>query len=312
MKKYLFPLVLTSLIALAGCGEKKAAVTGQAAVKVGADTVSVELLNHELKKLGELSEMQTQQATKEVLNALVDQVLLKEAAVGAKLEDKQEVQLKLDAARNRILAEAYIEHLTASLAKPSEEEIKTYFDAHPELFADRQIFNLQELNIEVNESNIQTVQAQLSKSHNLNEFAAWLKSQGIPVRGRQLAKPAEQLPPALVEKLRAAKVGESITSVGIDSLNLIILAGISKQPVSLEQAKPAIERYLTNTKKKEMVESELKSRREQGKIEYLPPYQMTANDTGAASNDEAVKNNEAAVKSGEADGKAEAPKEKSN
>jgi EpsD family peptidyl-prolyl cis-trans isomerase len=277
MKKYLFPLLLITLLATAGCGEKKTEDTSQAAaVKVGEDAISVEMLNHELKKLGQLSESQVQQATKQVLNALVDQTLLKQAAEGVKVEEKPQVQQRLEAARRQILAEAYIEHLTASVAKPSEAEITSYFAAHPELFAERQIYNLQELNIEVNEGNIQSVQAQLAKTQNLNEFAAWLKTQGIPLRARQLAKPAEQLPTPLLEKLSKAKLGQSITTAGIDNLNIIILAATTKQPVTLEQAKPVIERYLNNLKKKEIVESELKSRRTQSKIEYLSPYEAAA------------------------------------
>jgi EpsD family peptidyl-prolyl cis-trans isomerase len=283
MKRTLFPLLLIALLALGGCGDKGAS-SGQAAVKIGKDTVSVEQLNHELKKLGKLSESQTQQATREVLNALVDQTLLKQAAVEAKIDDKPEVKQLLEAARSRILAEAYIEQMTASVAKPSEADIAAYFNAHPELFAERQIYNLQELNIEVNEGNIQTVQAQLAKSQNLNEFAAWLKSRGIPVRGRQMAKPAEQLPTPLLEKLSKTPVGGSITSAGIDSLNLIVLAGVVKQPVTQEQAKPVIERYLNNAKKKEIIQAELKTRREKAKVEYQSPYEAAAKKPDAGNN----------------------------
>ena len=71
-------------------------------------------------------------------------------------------------------------------------------------------------------------------------------------------------------------MGGSITSAGIDSLNLIVLAGVVKQPVSQEQAKPVIERYLSNSKKKEIVQAELKARREKAKVEFLPPYESAA------------------------------------
>lgn len=277
MKKSLIPLVLAGLFVLAGCGDKQAESTGTVAVKVGTENIPVSAVEHELAKLGELSEMQKKQATQEVLNGLVDQTLLKQAAISEKIDVDPEVKMKLDAAKRQILAQAYIERMTASEAKPSDADIQAYFDAHPELFADRHIYQLQELHIEVNESNIRSVQDQLGKTRNLTDFVAWLKGQNIPMRGRQLAKPAEQLPTPLLEKLRKAKLGESVTSAGVDSLNIIILAGMEKQPVTLDQAKPVIERYLGNSKKKELLENELKTRRESAKIEYLPPYDAEMN-----------------------------------
>lgn len=289
MNKYLFPVLLSALLALAGCGEKKTAETVQAAVKVGGDAVTVAALDREMKKLGELSETQTQQAKEKVLNALVDQTLLMQAAVSAKLDAQPEVKQRLESARRQVLAETYIEHLASTAAKPSDADINAYYNQHPELFAERQIYKLQELNIQVSEANVQTIQAQLTKSKNLNDFVAWLKGQNIPVQGRLLAKPAEQLPTPLLEKLSKAKAGEGITSIGIDKLNLIILVGVEKQSVTLEQAKPAIERYLENSKKKELVQQELKTRRETANIEYLPPYaSMAKQEAGQAEGAEKV------------------------
>jgi EpsD family peptidyl-prolyl cis-trans isomerase len=272
MKSLLFPVFLCAVLGLAGCADKSGGDAGATAVKVGDDRVSVEALNLELQKLGALSEAQTQKATQEVLSALVDQTLLMQAASQAKLADEPKVKQQLESARRQILAEAYIDKLTKDTGKPSDAEISAYFNQHPELFADRHIYNLQELVIGVNAGNIQSVQAQLASTRNLADFVGWLKSQGIPVRGRQLAKPAEQLPTPLLEKLRKAKDGESITSAGEDNLTLIVLAGRQKAPVTLEQAKSVIERYLANSKKKEILAAEVKSLREKGAVEYVAPY----------------------------------------
>jgi len=277
MNKQIIPLVLIALLGMAGCGDKQKEPAGQVAVKVGTENITVSALKHELAKLGELSQKQEQQATQEVLNGLVDQTLLKQAAVSDKLDSDADIQMKLEAAKRQILAQAYIEHLTAKEGKPTDAEIQAYFNGHPELFAERHVYQLQELHIEVNESNIQSVQDQLGKTRNLTDFVAWLKGQNIPVRGRQMAKPAEQLPTPLLEKLRKAKLGDSVTSAGVDSLNIIILAGMEKQPVTLDQAKPVIERYLGNSKKKELLDKELQTRRETAKIEYMPPYDAAMN-----------------------------------
>ena len=56
------------------------------------------------------------------------------------------------------------------------------------------------------------------------------------------------------------------------SLNVLVLAGSQSQPLSQEQAKPMIERYLDNAKKREVAEAELKKLRDAAKVEYLGDY----------------------------------------
>jgi len=56
------------------------------------------------------------------------------------------------------------------------------------------------------------------------------------------------------------------------SLNIIVVAGSQTQSQSQEQARPVIERFLANSKKREAAEVELKKLKEKAKIEYLGDY----------------------------------------
>ena len=55
-------------------------------------------------------------------------------------------------------------------------------------------------------------------------------------------------------------------------LNILVVAGSQTQPLTQEQAKPMIERYLGNAKKREAAEAELKKLKEKAKVEYLGEY----------------------------------------
>ncbi|MFN3595299.1 MAG: EpsD family peptidyl-prolyl cis-trans isomerase, partial [Thiobacillaceae bacterium] len=165
---------------------------------------------------------------------------------------------------------------TAAAAKPTEAEIKEYFDKHPELFSERRIYRLQELSVQVTPENAAQVQEKLASVRNLNEFVEWLRANNIPARGAQSVKAAEQLPLELLPRLHALKDGQAITLSGNNVLNILYLAGSQTQPVTLQQAAPVIERYLLNAKKRELAEQALKRLRDATKVEYLGEYSGAA------------------------------------
>ena len=53
--------------------------------------------------------------------------------------------LALENARREILARAYVEQITAGEPKPTIEEAKKYYAENPSLFAERRIYNIQEI-----------------------------------------------------------------------------------------------------------------------------------------------------------------------
>lgn len=273
-------LALSMTLALHGCGDKKEddeKKATQVAAKVGSDEITVHQLNFELAKLGgNLTPEQSKQAANQVLRGLVDQQLLMQKAIADKLDRDPKVVQTLEAARRQVLAQAYVEKLTANAAKPSEAEIKAYFDKHPELFSERRIYRLQELSVQVTAENASQVSEKLANVRNLNEFVEWLKANNIPARGAQSVKAAEQLPLEVLPRLHALKDGQAITLSGNNTLNIIYLAGSQTQPVTLQQATPMIERYLLNAKKREIAEEELKRLRDATKVEYLGEYTEAA------------------------------------
>jgi len=274
-------LALSLTLALNGCGDKKEGEekkATQVAAKVGSDEITVHQLNFELAKLGgNLTPDQAKQAANQVLRGLVDQQLLMQKAIADKLDRDPKVVQALEAARRQVLAQAYVEKLTAGAAKPSEAEIKAYYDKHPELFSERRIYRLLELSVQVTPESAAQVSEKLAGVRNLNEFVEWLKANNIPARGAQSVKAAEQLPLEMLPRLHALKDGQALTLSGNNTLNIVYLAGSQTQPVNLQQATPMIERYLLNAKKRELAEAELKRLRDATKVEYLGEYSEAGN-----------------------------------
>jgi EpsD family peptidyl-prolyl cis-trans isomerase len=268
-------LVMALALTLPGCNEKKEGkdqAVVEVAAKVNSDQITVNQLDHELSKLGNLSPEQAKLAANRVLTSMVDQQLLVQKAVADKIDSDPQVVQTLEAARRQILAQALIQKMTANQAKPSDAELADYYAKNPALFAERRIYRLQEINVQVTPANVETVKAQLQQTKNLGDFVNWLKAQNIPARAGQSTKTAEQLPLELLPRLHQLKDGQAMTFAVPGALNILVVAGSQSQPLTQEQAKPMIERYLGNAKKRELAEAELKKLKEKAKIEYLGKY----------------------------------------
>jgi hypothetical protein len=55
-------------------------------------------------------------------------------------------------------------------------------------------------------------------------------------------------------------------------VQVVVLAGSRSQPVSEEQARPAIEQFLLNERKRKLIEDDIKAMRAGAKIEYVGKF----------------------------------------
>ena len=277
-----FAAVAISLAMLAGCGAKKDAVTSQTAARVDKDEITVHQINFVLQQQRGLRPDQADAATKLVLERLIDQQLLLRKGAGLKLDRDPRVMQQIETAKAEILARAVIERVGDAAAKPSPEDIKKYFDAKPMLFGDRRVYNLQEINVEATPEQVPALREKLAAAKNINEFIEYLKAGNIRFAGDQAVRAAEQLPLDRLEAIYKLKDGQSIMNQGPKGAQVLVLAGSRSQPVTEEQARPAIEQFLLNERKHKLIEDELKSLRAGAKIAYLGKFAEAASAAGSA------------------------------
>jgi EpsD family peptidyl-prolyl cis-trans isomerase len=268
------PVIAFSLL-MQGC-EKKTSETGDkgtpVAAKVNGDEISVSQINTAVQRLGKIPEDKVKEISNQALNALVDQQLLVQKAVADKLDQNPNVMQAIDAARRQILAQSYVQSKTQNMAKPTDTEISEFYNKHPELFSDRRIYRLQEINIQNATDKADQIRSQLTASKNLDNFAQWLKAQNLKFNGAQAERSAEQLPSGLATQLMNLKPGQAILANNNGTLVVMVVAAVASQPVSADKAKPAIERLLMAQKQKEVAENEIKSLRAAAKIEYMGDF----------------------------------------
>lgn len=275
-KKLVLPLMIAAL--MAGCGDKKEEAATeekaptQVAAKVNGTELTVHQVNYALQRIPNLDKDQSKAASLQVVRSLVDQELLVQKALTDKLDRDPNVVQAMDAARRQILAEAYMGRKLGTPAETTDAEVSEYFDKHPELFDKRKVYRLQEISIKAPQDKHEAIRAQLSASKTLNDFAAWLKAENYPVKAAQGVKPAEQLPLQLLTQLAKMPDGQAIVVNSPDGLMVIVLADSQAQPVTLEQAKPAIKQLLQTQARQKAAKAELDALKAAAKIEYVGEF----------------------------------------
>lgn len=273
--------------ALAGCGERKDKPSSPTAARVNKDEISLQQVNQLVQQQRGLRPEQTEPAARQALERLIDQQLVLQKAEEIKLDRDPRVAQLVEAARRDVLARAYVDRLGEGAAKPTPEEVQKYFDDKPALFAQRRIYNLQELAIEARPEQVAALRERLAAARNINEFVEYLKASEFRFAASQAVRAAEQLPLASLDAVARMQDGQASISATPSGAQVVVLAGSRSQPVTLEQARPAIEQFLLNERRRKLAEDELKALRAAAKIEYLdkfaPPAGAAAAPASAAS-----------------------------
>jgi EpsD family peptidyl-prolyl cis-trans isomerase len=272
-----------SLVLLAACGEKSKDKASQTAAKVNKEEITVHQINFVLQQQRGLQPDQAEAVSKQILERLIDQELAVQKAEDLKLDRDPRVVQQMEAARREIIARAYVEKTGEAVAKPTDAEIKAYYDAKPGLFAQRRIYSLQEVIIEATPEQVATLREQLGVSKSINEFVEFLKANGYRFTGNQAVRPAEQLPLNLLDTFANLNDGQAVLLPSATGAQVVVVAGTRSEPVDEARAKPAIEQFLSNEAKRKLIESDIKALRAEAKIEYVGKFAPAPADAASAT-----------------------------
>lgn len=276
-------LACATLVLLAACGGGKGEQASQTAAKVNREEITVHQINFMLQRQPGLKPEQTEAASRQVLERLIDEELALQKAEDMKLDRDPRVVQQIEAAKREIIARAYVERLAEGAAKPTPEEISKYYEDKPALFKERRIYSLQELAIDARPEQLPELRAKLAAVKSPAEFVEYLKGNDYRFQGSQAVRAAEQLPLVSLDVIARMKDGDSAFSPAPGGVKVLYLLGSRSQPVDEARARPAIEQFLLNQRKGERVQSELKALRAAAKIEYVGSFAQGASGAAAAA-----------------------------
>lgn len=284
-KKIILQIFSASLaLALTACGNKDTEKpASQIAAKVNSGEISVHQINYILSRAAPNAGTPetAPKIRRQILDKLIDQELAVEQAVAKKLDRSPDILMAIENARREILARAYIEQATAETAKPTAEEVKQYYVDNPQLFAERRIYNIQEIVVPVTAGLDGELREMLNAGKSMESIANWLKDKEIKFGAGSATRSAEQIPLELLPKIHPLKVGDGLIIQGPQSITVMRLAAAQSVPIPEAAALPRIQQFLGNQRMAEAAKQELKGLKEKAKITYMGGFSDT--DTGMAS-----------------------------
>jgi EpsD family peptidyl-prolyl cis-trans isomerase len=277
MKKTAMVAALCAVFLAAGCSKSGPQVASEAdrgpvVAKVNGTEIYQGQISAVLSRFGDIPADRVKGVSRQVLNKLIEENVILQQAQEKKLDKDPKVAQAINAARNQILTQAYLDQLAAPAANPTDAEIQAFFDGNPALFKERKIYNLRELTVGARPDFLPKLQEAVAKAKGLEDVAEWLKSEKVGFSVSAAPKAAEQLPLELVPRFAAMKDGEIAIIPTPTGILVEQLMGSHLQPVDLAMAKPAILRLLIARKHNEGAASELKQQMQKAKVEYFGEY----------------------------------------
>ena len=261
---------LMAAVMLGGCNRDQTgapAKPGQALASVNGAEITVLQLNEEMLRAG-VPAAQHERASKQLLQALIDRTLLESEAAKRNLDRDPKVMQAIARARSLIIAQAYMQQRVGDAGKPSQADVEGYFNQHPQFFAKRRQFAMDQLIMPAS-AVTPALRATFDRSTSLDDVAQFLDARQIGYGRAQVTRSTADLKPEVAAKLSSMPKGQLFFVQEGPRALLTALTEVRDAPVSLAIAAPQITQFLANRKNKELAQAEIARLRATAQIAYL-------------------------------------------
>jgi peptidyl-prolyl cis-trans isomerase C len=260
---WLMTAVALAATGLASCKGGHAGDKTQVVAHVNDAEITVSQLRAALAVKGD--PQPSPQATQAALDGLVNEQLLVDAALRDRLDRDPAVVQAVESARRQLLARAYLERAVLPKQEITAGEQAAYYKSHPELFAQRRVYQLAAFTFAREKLDAALVET-LGAAHSVDAVATTLAARKIEPERQTLMRASEQLPLDDLPRFSAAAVGDVIVQTQPERATLMLVTAIQASPLTFESAQPIIQQYLSNMRNAQALDAHLKQARAAAKI----------------------------------------------
>lgn len=264
--------LLVVLATLAGCSRVQGPAESQVAARVNKGEISIHQVQAVLQKQPRLIAATGGAAAGRVLDVLVEQELAAQAARERGLDSTPAVIQSLEAVRRETLARAFHDSVAAKVATPTSDEVDRYYEAHPELFAQRRLYILQETGVEAAPPRVVMLTPLLAATQGVDDLARVLRDSGVPHSSRAIAQAAEDLPQLVLASVFKLNPGQSVLLPQSGGARIYTLLQAQRVPVERRAAVNAITGFLVAERRRQAVSEAMDVVRKAAKVEYLGTF----------------------------------------
>lgn len=256
-----------ALISTTGCKREAA---GQVVAVVNGDEITRQEVEAELGGRPLPQGLDAKQAQQLILQRVVDRHLLAGAAKADGIDKDQEYLLKQRQMSDTLLAQMLGERAGRTFQIPDNAAIDKFIAAHPTIFAQRTLFQLDQV-LFAPPSDANQVRA-LKDDHTMDAVAAHLTALGIKFERGAGQLDSAVVPPTILDTIRKLPPGEPFLIPQSGSILVASVTGMTAAPLAVEEARPIAVQLMRKEAVEKTLKQRLKQAKAEAKIEYQPGY----------------------------------------
>jgi EpsD family peptidyl-prolyl cis-trans isomerase len=262
-------IVITLLIALAATSCQKKA-SGQTVAVVNNEEITAADLNAALTNNSNLASGNTQALRNSALQELISRKLLVQQARSDGLDKSPEYLNQVRRATDDLLISMFVSKRLNTAQLPSAQEISTFEAAHPEMFANREVWTLNQIIYPLPKD--AAVIAKLSAAKTLDEIAGILTASGIQFTRDTRKLDTAAFPHNIYTQVAGVKPGEPFIAPGTDKAVANVITAREPAVQSPDQVRALALNAMRREQVDKIVQDRVNSLRASAKIEYQPGF----------------------------------------
>ena len=266
---------------LSACGGGGGTPTGQVVATVDGQEITANELRMELGGAKAPNPEAQKELERRALQSIVNRKLLAKAAADQKLDQAPEFAMQKAKADELVAISALERKLAAAVPQPSKQEAERYVSDHPDSFAQRKLFVVDQV---VAPGVPQAVLREMQPLKTLDQVENLLTQRGVPHQRAVGAIDGATSDPEMVKKISALPAGEVFVVPNQGGVLINQVREARTDPFTGDRAVAVAQQMLRQRKTAEMVRSQMQQIAAQGAstVKYNADYGPPAGAPGTA------------------------------
>lgn len=246
--------------------------SGQVVATVDGKEITIRDLKAELKNVNAPSPQAMKSAEQQALQGIVNRKILADAALKQKLDQTPEFAQEKQRATEILLVQALQTKLVNAVPKPSAEEISRYIVDHPDIFSQRKIFVVDQIQM-ARPTDPEIIKG-LQPLKTLEQVQAYLADKKIPYKRDSGNLDAVGADPRLIDAIIKLPANEVFVIPSGNSLLVNQIRDTKVVPFSGPEASDYAGKVMVRTRTQEAVTRQLQQLVQEGasKVKFNPAY----------------------------------------
>ena len=211
-------------------------MVGQVIAHVGPDDITQQELDNELRLAGVAQDKRTDPIVKAALSRVVERKYLMQQALAAKLDREPTVHLDIFRSREQILAGAFAQRdLSSKMSTISKNEIDSYMQAHPKQFAQRTLFQIEQISF-TPPKDVDALAAATKDAKTLDQVETQLNQMNIKFSRGTATLDSATIPPEMLKALEARKPDDVFFIRSRGSGSYFKVTSVDSKPLTGDEA----------------------------------------------------------------------------